>query len=91
MQRTNAPRWDVEETMTAFQVRPEWYERYWFEPGSSGPTDINFHRDRAARLRALARQQVARFMLALIKQGVSRFVRHLRGLRTPVRHIRGKT
>jgi hypothetical protein len=85
---TNTLSWDIEQAMTAFQVNPEWYERYWFGPTSSGSVDFNLHRERAARERALARQQAGRFLLTVMGRGFQRFVFLLRGRGTPVRHIR---
>jgi len=85
---TNTLSWDIEQAMTAFQVNPEWYERYWFGPARSESVDFNLHRERAARERALARQQAGRFLLTVMGRGFRRFVFLLRGRRTLVRHIR---
>lgn len=73
--------WDLEHTMTAFQVKPDWYEEYWLKPPTSahvaGPyvrrlhnvsIDIDFYRSRAKRERDMAIKKCGLTLLATIAQ-----------------------
>lgn len=89
MQVTCTLPWDLDRAMTAFQVNPEWYEQYWLKPACSnsafgqdhpfGTIDFGSYRARAARERALARQEAFRFLLALTSDAIRRVISRVRG------------
>jgi hypothetical protein len=35
-----SPLWECEQAMSAFQVRPDWYEEYWLEPKKVSRSDV---------------------------------------------------
>lgn len=69
--------WDLEQAMTAFQVKENWYEQYWLgdtgdvtgpQPHrrSDGSVDIDFYRGCAKRERDAAMKQAFFAMLAML-------------------------
>ncbi len=73
--------WDLEHAMTAFQVKPDWYEEYWLKPPTSahvagpnvrrlhnGSIDIDFYRSLANRERDMAIKKFGLTLLATVVQ-----------------------
>jgi hypothetical protein len=69
--------WDLEQAMTAFQVKQNWYEEYWLRDTNDlasplvhrrpdGSIDIDFYRGCAKRQRDLAIKLVCVALLAML-------------------------
>lgn len=69
--------WDLEQAMTAFQVKQNWYEEYWLRDTNDltssqvyrrpdGSIDIEFYRGYAKRERDLAMKQACYALLAML-------------------------
>ena len=69
--------WDLEQAMTAFQVKQNWYEEYWLRDTNDltsspvhrrpdGSIDIDFYRACAKRERDLAMKQACFALLAIL-------------------------
>ena len=74
--RSSLP-WDLEQAMTAFQVKQNWYEEYWLRDANDltspqvhlrpdGSIDIDFYRGCAKRGRDQAIQQACVALLAML-------------------------